>query len=276
MAAKKTSRVPTNLPATRPISRAAGALVPIGEGSLPDYLRNLPRDERQRKSVGGGGVPSVKISSGLFLLPGTTEQGIEEFDSVALVALRRNNWWEGRYNADSASPPECGAIARLGEHENSMVPDPAYPNVQAESCRVCKQNVSPKACRNGLWIAMIHGDQCREERSAREASLVLLRISSTAIAPFGRTIRYLDEQGAPLHAALLRWQLRQQQGPGGIYYTAFATPTAWLPQQVAVALGSRVEEAEKFLLGAATPVVIPEDPGTQVEPVPAAPPRRRR
>lgn len=266
------------------VSRAQAALTPFTDApKLPALSPEAEaRQKAQRASIAGGGPPTIRVSGGGFLFPGA-QQGVESFDGAVLVGLRHNAYWMGKYNPNDPTPPDCSAIARLGQHENEMVPDPASPAVQAESCRVCPHNVGPnKACRNGVWEAVLHGDGLLDPESARKSTIALLRVSSTGIAPFGNAIRYLDEKGVRLNAAMMRFATSFTPTAAGGYHTVLSEPLGVLPAAVVEVLDERVPDAEQRLLEWAKPVPqVAEQPTSAPAPrkrgtLPVARPRSRR
>jgi len=247
------------------------ALVPISEGSLPDFGSKYGEQMAlQRASTPlTSGMPRIRSGQGMFLMPGA-QHGVETFDAVALCALRVNRYHEGKYDPKNPTPPVCVAIARLGQHENAMAPDKGWPKVQSDTCLTCRRNVrgGQKECRNGIDVAIISALGNGETDWAKTA-IWSHSISSTGIQPFGKMLGFLGEKKAPLFAAVLRFSSRQLDGKS--YYTTVATPTAWLPAAVIGVLAERVKEAEAALLANAEPFVAVEANGDEG----AKPPMRK-
>jgi hypothetical protein len=250
----------------------SSALVPISEGSLPDFGSKYGEQMAlQRTSTPlTAGMPRIRSGQGMFLMPGA-QHGVETFDAVALCALRVNRYHEGKYDPKNPTPPVCVAIARLGQHENAMAPDPGWPQVQSDSCLTCKRNVrgGQKECRNGIDVALVSADG--GEIDWAKTAIWSHSISSTGIQPFGKMLGFLGEKKAPLFAAVLRFSSRQLDGKS--YYTTVATPVAWLPSPAVDALGERVKEAESALLANAEPFVAAE--AGEAETAGAKPPMRK-
>lgn len=234
---------------------ASTALTPFdaaGSRALAQFAGYEKQIAKQKASVpAGGGVPTISGNGGVFTFPGGARA--ETFQAVVLCALRANAYWAGEYKPGSNEPPDCAAIAQLGEHENTMVPIDGY-DKQAESCAQCPHNVRPqKACRNGLRLALVPDDALTDVKAAQDASLAMLRVSSTGIAPFGEITDLVAEKGLPLFAVVMEFaNLRLNEE--GTYYTTVARPRQVVSEEVARILGERVEEAERFLVRAAQPV----------------------
>lgn len=258
----------------------SSALAPIGSGQgLPQEFRDRFRQFRERQSGSTPatvGMPTIRAGNGLFTSPGANVSE-ERLQAVCLVALRRNSYWPGRYvPGQDGEPPSCGAIAAWGAHENTMAPDPGFPAVQHAQCTGCPRNVAPqKDCRNGLDLALLPTDCLESEAKVREAGIARLRLSSTAIKPWGDVVKLLDEAGAPVFAGIL--EFRQEQPEGASYWRTLAAPVDWVPVNVLDALGARAEEAAKALVDAAAPVPQVDPGGDAPSSAPVkAPPRRRK
>jgi hypothetical protein len=253
---------------------AETALVPIDQRrALPEKFREKFAAFRKKQSAstpGPAGMPTVRAANGQFTFPGSS-QATERFRGVVLCALRANAFWEGRYVAGSEDPPVCVAMAKYGEHENTMRPMEGTPKPQSETCATCAQNVAPqKACRNGLHVAVLHESSLADVKTA---VIGRLRISSTGIGPFGAVDRQLADQGEPLFGALLEFW--QEQPEGSSYFTTRCAPVSWLPPEVVDQLSERVEEAAEELWRAGQPVPQASEAAESGAPAPL-PPRRKK
>jgi len=232
------------------------AIVPIGQGGpkLPANFREKFSKFMNQQSAStpvSGGIPTVRTDNGLFIFPGSS-QGEESFDGVVLCALRANSYWSEGYTPGDSSPPVCTAVAKLGESENAMAPGDGVQERQSETCFTCVRNVAPrKKCRNGLHLAVIHASQANDPKAVEKASIVRVRLSSTAIQPFSQVVGWAAEEGIPLFALGLRFT--QIQPEGSTYWTTRAEPFGTVSEKVALALSERVEEGAKLIVRAAEP-----------------------
>lgn len=250
-------------------SKTMSALVPITQGSLPDfgYAKYADHMAKQRASTPlTVGMPRIKSGQGLFLLPGS-QVGSKTFDAVVLCALRANRWNSTAYDPKNPSPPDCVAMARLGQNENEMAPNQEWPKVQSDTCLTCRHNVrgGQKACRNGIDLALVAAND-EETIDWKTAIVAVHTISSTGIQPWGKVVGFLEEKKIPLFAAVMRFQSLQLDGKS--YYTTVATPVATVQPEAADVIFARVSEAERDLLASAEPFIVSEQE--------AAPPPARR
>lgn len=232
------------------------ALVPIEQGrALPASFRERFAAFRQKQAdstPGSMGLPTIRAANGVFTFPGG-QAGVKTFEAVVLCGLRANTYFEGRYvpGSEDRSPPVCTAMAALGEHENSMAPFEGCAKPQSATCATCARNVAPqKDCRNGIALALLSVDQLA---NVKAAPIARLRLSATAIGPFGTEVRMLrdDHGAAPFFAA---WRFWQEQPEGASYWTTRCAPSQWLPEAAIEAVSERVEEAAAELLRAARPL----------------------
>lgn len=251
-------------------------IVPIGEGSLPDYSRHRGAVQRQAASTPtGGGVPRIGAGQGGFTFPGQQYQR-DKFFAVVLCALRANRWTEGPYDPKNPRPPDCVAVAPLGTHENEMTPTEGWPKRQAESCAVCPQNVrgQQKRCRNGIDVLLVGPSDSLEGVAQVEdwekAPILCHTISATGIQPWGvQVVAPLTERGIPLFGAVLEFRSVKEK----TWYKTVAQPAGVLPPAIVDTLAGRVEEAERMALTAAQPVVVVDAGEANAAP---PPPRRRK
>jgi len=253
--------------ATKTKNGGTSALVPIGSGSLPDYggRQSVYLSQQRISTPLTAGMPRIRAGQGFFLLPGSSA-GVATFDAIVLCALRANRWREAKYDPKKPGPPDCVAIARLGQHENAMAPNPAWPKVQAESCLVCQHNTrgGRKDCRNGIDLALVSA-QGEGEIDWAKTALVSHTISSTGIPPWGKTVAYLSEKKLPEIFALV---LRFRSIPEETWYVTVTEPVAYVPPHIVDALAKRVPEAEQALLANAEPFVatVAGEPDTSAKP----------
>lgn len=124
----------------------------------------------------------IKVTqSKMFKFPdGTQSQG--PFEAIILDFVSVNLYYEGTYNRDEVSPPDCFAI---GEEVSLLAPSDNSLKKQADTCATCPQNQfksartgSGKACKNTRLVAVLPKD------FQADTPIWLLSVSPTGIKAF--------------------------------------------------------------------------------------------
>lgn len=158
-------------------------------------------DEELAKFAQEGAQQEAVISTGNFFsiknnvlsfqgqaLPGN------QVDVVCVDHIHIKKYFEGAYNKDSSSSPNCFAYSRDGL---AMVPHEKSSAKQNEDCDTCAHNVmgtalqgTGKRCRDGRRLALIGADDL-DAKSAKNKQLGYLELPPTAIIPWANYVKNL-------------------------------------------------------------------------------------
>jgi len=178
---------------------------------LPAHLRSIELDATTKALMGGDNLSSHRISirGRVFrMVANGKEVAASESNSmnVIIVAAAENiarTFYAGQYDpSKEASPPDC-------QSPDGITPDPKSPNIQADKCASCPQNIGgsgqngSRACRYRQRIALLLENDPRGD-------VYQLDLSATSIfgdadngrMPLQAYGRFLGSQGVPVSAVV--------------------------------------------------------------------------
>lgn len=168
---------------------AKKAIAPVGDSSvaIPVDIQGIFNDMLEQGENRVRGVSnSLTVSAGQFMFQGN-ELG-DELDVVVLDFRYLNRWYDGVYDSDNPSSPDCYAVSMF---EKDLIPAPNAMAAQADSCEVCELNQwgsadrgKGKACSNRRLVAMVHANDL--DGDPNEVEIVTLNIPSTSIRAFDK------------------------------------------------------------------------------------------
>lgn len=152
------------------------------EAQLARYAQ---RSAKIAESLGGSGN-WITFRAGVMSYKGLPLKD-NEVELVALVDVRENLFYEGRFDPDTPATPVCFAFGNTDGSEVGMAPHETSPQPQHETCKGCPQNAfgssdtgKGKACKNIVRMSVIAwGDGSREQLDACELAFVKLPVTST-------------------------------------------------------------------------------------------------
>ncbi len=170
MATKKTTS--TAVTVKKPTSTAVA--------NIQDMLRK--QAEANAARIAPGGSKSIRIGQDKsFTLPDGTKTR-EALQLVVVDFVSRNEYYEGAYNKDEISPPNCFAIH---PEPKQLAPSANSPDKQCDDCASCPMNQygsaptgAGKACKNTRLLAVLPPD------ADEDTEIWTLKVSPTAIKAF--------------------------------------------------------------------------------------------
>ena len=171
--AKKTTVKPGTAVAVKKASSTAVA-------NIQDLLRKQAEANAARVQPGGGS--SIRIGQDkTFTLPDGTKTR-EPLQLVVVDFVSRNEWYEGAYNKDDITPPNCFAIH---PEPKQLVPSANSPEKQSDDCASCPLNQfgsaptgGGKACKNTRVLAVLPPD------ADDDTEIWTLKVSPTGLKSF--------------------------------------------------------------------------------------------
>ena len=148
--------------------------------NIQDMLRKQAEANAARIEPGGG--KSIRIGQDKsFTLPDGTKTR-EALQLVVVDFVSRNEYYEGAYNKDEITPPNCFAIH---PEPKQLVPSTNSPDKQNDDCASCPMNQfgsaptgAGKACKNTRLLAVLPPD------ADDETEIWTLKVSPTGIKAF--------------------------------------------------------------------------------------------
>ena len=148
--------------------------------NIQDMLRKQAEANASRVEPGSG--KSIRIGQDKsFTLPDGTKTR-ESLQLVVVDFVSRNEYYEGAYNKDDITPPNCFAIH---PEPKQLAPSDNSPDKQADSCADCPMNQfgsaptgAGKACKNTRVLAVMPPD------ADDDTEIWTLKVSPTAIKAF--------------------------------------------------------------------------------------------
>lgn len=162
--------------ATKPGTKVAKAKIAGLPANLNLEMQQELEDLRSRLAAPSG--DRIKIDNKQFKLP--SGDVLDELDIVIVDFVYTNKYYEGAYDPNQITPPNCFAIhadpIKITASDNS-------PDKQCETCAGCWANQfgssgKGKACQNRVLIACLPAD------ANAETPLSILDISPTAVKGF--------------------------------------------------------------------------------------------
>lgn len=161
--------------------------------SIREQLAAQAAEMANRTAPPTGNAIRITQSKQFKLPDGSTTNGPLQLVIVDFVAA--NKFYEGAYDPNAITPPDCFAI---DINPLKMVPSDNSPNRQAETCAACPNNVfgsagAGKACKNTRVLAVLPPD------GDANTPLWTLSVSPTAIKAFDGFVQSLSRLGtAPI------------------------------------------------------------------------------
>ena len=148
--------------------------------NIQEMLRKQAEANAARVEPGSG--KSIRIGQDKsFTLPDGTKTR-ESLQLVVVDFVSRNEYYEGAYNKDDITPPNCFAIH---PEPKQLVPSDNSPNKQCDDCASCPMNQfgsaptgAGKACKNTRVLAVMPPD------ADDDTEIWTLKVSPTAIKAF--------------------------------------------------------------------------------------------
>lgn len=181
----------------------------------PEWQQRLAKyvEQAEATTTGGSGWPFIGTRSGVFRLNN------DVYDSpmlaIILGAVNENTYYEGDFDPDQPTGPDCFAIGKVGVGDTELAPPADLETKQSDKCAGCPMNEfgtaqrgKGKACKNALRIALLPADDLSPERLA-DVEGARLRIPPTSIKNFGK-LRDLLVKGykLPLFGAVVAIHIR--------------------------------------------------------------------
>jgi hypothetical protein len=148
--------------------------------NIQEMLRKQAETNAARVEPGSG--KSIRIGQDKsFTLPDGTKTR-ESLQLVVVDFVSRNEYYEGAYNKDDITPPNCFAIH---PEPKQLVPSDNSPDKQCDDCASCPMNQfgsaptgAGKACKNTRVLAVMPPD------ADDDTEIWTLKVSPTAIKAF--------------------------------------------------------------------------------------------
>ena len=148
--------------------------------NIQEMLRKQAEANAARVEPGSG--KSIRIGQDKsFTLPDGTKTR-ESLQLVVVDFVSRNEYYEGAYNKDDITPPNCFAIH---PEPKQLVPSDNSPDKQCDDCASCPMNQfgsaptgAGKACKNTRVLAVMPPD------ADDDTEIWTLKVSPTAIKAF--------------------------------------------------------------------------------------------
>lgn len=148
--------------------------------NIQDMLRKQAEANASRVEPGSG--KSIRIGQDKsFTLPDGTKTR-ESLQLVVVDFVSRNEYYEGAYNKDDITPPNCFAIH---PEPKQLAPSGNSPDKQCDDCASCPMNQfgsaptgAGKACKNTRVLAVMPPD------ADDDTEIWTLKVSPTAIKAF--------------------------------------------------------------------------------------------
>ena len=148
--------------------------------NIQDALRKQAEANAARVEPGSG--KSIRIGQDKsFTLPDGTKTR-ESLQLVVVDFVSRNEYYEGAYNKDDITPPNCFAIH---PEPKQLAPSDNSPDKQCDDCASCPMNQfgsaptgAGKACKNTRVLAVMPPD------ADDDTEIWTLKVSPTAIKAF--------------------------------------------------------------------------------------------
>ena len=148
--------------------------------NIQDMLRKQAEANASRVEPGSG--KSIRIGQDKsFTLPDGTKTR-ESLQLVVVDFVSRNEYYEGAYNKDDITPPNCFAIH---PEPKQLAPSDNSPDKQCDDCASCPMNQfgsaptgAGKACKNTRVLAVMPPD------ADDDTEIWTLKVSPTAIKAF--------------------------------------------------------------------------------------------
>ena len=148
--------------------------------NIQDMLRKQAEANASRVEPGSG--KSIRIGQDKsFTLPDGTKTR-ESLQLVVVDFVSRNEYYEGAYNKDDITPPNCFAIH---PEPKQLAPSDNSPDKQCDDCASCPMNQfgsaptgAGKACKNTRVLAVMPPD------ADDDTEIWTLKVSPTAIKVF--------------------------------------------------------------------------------------------
>ncbi len=148
--------------------------------NIQDMLRKQAEANASRVEPGSG--KSIRIGQDKsFTLPDGTKTR-ESLQLVVVDFVSRNEYYEGAYNKDDITPPNCFAIH---PEPRQLAPSDNSPDKQCDDCASCPMNQfgsaptgAGKACKNTRVLAVMPPD------ADDDTEIWTLKVSPTAIKAF--------------------------------------------------------------------------------------------
>lgn len=199
----------------------------------------------QGKTAPSSGIKVRATQDKQMLLPdGTKTPG--PIDVVILDFVSENVWYEGDFDRNNITPPNCFAI---GDIPAQLAPSPNSPDKQGDedgACAGCAMNAwgsgknGGKACKNSRKLAVI---QVTEDTDPATAPIWILQTSPTAIKGFDAYVKtVVSTFKCPPAGVITRVGFDESQT-----YTTFVFGDPVPNEDVAACFG-RIEEARKLLM----------------------------
>lgn len=125
----------------------------------------------------------IKVRSGVLTVAGQPVEG-NELDVVVVGHIYENCFYEGDFDPDNSTPPDCYAY---GTEEEGMKPHEKATSPQHETCAGCPMNEwgsSPKGkgkwCKNTRRLAMLSADGL-DPASAAEGEVLFYKPPVTSV-----------------------------------------------------------------------------------------------
>jgi hypothetical protein len=172
--------------------------------ALASYDAQLAKlaEEAASREAGVGGGKFLSIRGGQLSLGGDPIPG-NAISCVILDAVLENVFYEGAYDPDNPTSPNCFAF---GKDEKAMAPHDDSAAKQADGCAACPMNQwgssdkgRGKQCRNCRRVALIPygsldgrtGEYTADETGVEDAPIVMLKIPPTSLVTFANYTKKL-------------------------------------------------------------------------------------
>jgi hypothetical protein len=156
-----------------------------------DELKKYAKQEEATITVNEGSY--ISIQGGEFSFRGNVLP--EPLKVVILDHCFENQYYTGGYDPDNPQLPACFAI---NKDASEMAPGEAAPDKQSETCSECWANAFAsadtgrgKACKNGVRLLVIPGDNLNPEKLEVEEELAILKVPPTSLKYFNGYVRKL-------------------------------------------------------------------------------------
>lgn len=154
---------------------------------LVDYEALLSSMAKQAASTERPATSTVSFKSGMLSYNGTPVQG-NKLDAVIIASTHANFLYEGKYDPNNISNPDCFAYSADG---SDMKPHPSVVNPRNADCATCPNNQwgsdpsggKGKACKNQRILGLIPASTKPEE--VMDAEVAIAKLPVTSAANFG-------------------------------------------------------------------------------------------
>ena len=179
--------------AAKPKTTAAPAEAPRGKAQLPvNYAAQLAAEAADiSKQISAPGGDRIRYNGNASIKTPDGMEG-EALEVVIVNFVSTNMYYDSPYDRGNPLPAACFAI---NAEPKLLTPSPNSPNIQADNCNVCPNNVfgsagKGKACSNSRLLAVISSAALEETKNT--ADIWIMSVPPTSLKFFDAYVASLS------------------------------------------------------------------------------------